>query len=307
MLLPPEQANRFYRIWWPLLRFVDEQRHVLNDLVDSATEGTLPLQTAFKLRQVLWADDTLLQAFVTHNPASLPPADLDIVASWQQRVAGMFIIYRHLKKHTIFLDTSAPVRAYGVLGLLSPLEEVVGPYLPIAVDAVLLPFEDVIIYDGLIAPYNVAFGSGMRADFDLQYRDAKEREGIVTSLRAEDSSVDQRRQSMEARNAKLLTAFRKDLYKAGLSPATVERHVANVESFASNYLAVQQPPRLLLDLRADDLTTYLDSTTSSPRQAQSLITSFKRLLRFLEDSWRIDPDQAWELRNTLNLYRRQTE
>ena len=86
---------------------------------------------------ILRADDSIRESFIAENPYRFPLADLDIVASWQYRVAGNFFVFRHLKKYAVFLQDSPSARAYGVLGLTSPLEQIVGPYLPVLVQAVL--------------------------------------------------------------------------------------------------------------------------------------------------------------------------
>jgi hypothetical protein len=306
MILSPAETERFYRIWWALLHYTNTQRRVLPDLTEQPTAGALSPSEAHQIRQVLWADDTLREAFIAENPAKLPPADLEIVASWQYRLAGSFFIFRHLKKYTIFLSQSSPPHAYGVLGLMSPIEEVIGPYLPIFVEAVLLPFEDKIIYDGLLSSYNVVFGSGIKADLDLTYRDAKEREGIITSLLPQAAPIteEQVEQNAQARNAKILAAFRKELYKGGLSPKTVEQHVSNIEAFANDYLLKQNPPRLLLDIHADDPDRYLGNEALSAAQQKAIATSFKRFVRFLLDSGRGDPNTAWEIQHALKSYGR---
>jgi hypothetical protein len=54
--------------------------------------------------------------------------------------------------------------------------------LPRYVETVLLPFEDKIIYDGFIAPYNVSFGSGYARSFKDTYREVKEKDGIIVNL-----------------------------------------------------------------------------------------------------------------------------
>lgn len=306
MILPPTETERFYRIWWALLHYTNTQRHVLPELTEQPTAGSLSPSEAYQIRQALWEDDALREAFIIENPARLPAEDVAIVASWQHRRAGTFFIFRHLKKYTIFLSESSPPHAYGVLGLVSPIEEVVGPYLPILVEAVLLPFEDKIIYDGLLTPYNVLFGSGIKADLDLAYRDAKEREGIITSLSPSAAPIteEQAKQNAQARNAKILAAFRKELYKAGLSPKTVEQHVSNIEAFATSYLLEQKPPRLLLDIHADDPDMYLDNEALSAGQQKAIATSFKRFARFLLDSGRGDPHTVWEIQDALKSYRR---
>ncbi|MDQ5850899.1 MAG: hypothetical protein M3380_02285, partial [Chloroflexota bacterium] len=213
MQLPPEQTARFYRIWFALLHYVNDQRQLLATFPATPGEATIPPGDAKQLRDALWADDTLRERFVAENPADLPSPDLALVTSWQYRLAGTFYIFRYLKRYTVFLSTSTPPHAYGVLGLVSPIEEILGPYVPIYVEAVLLPWEDQIIYDSLLAPYPISFGAGIRRSLNEAYRNAQEREGIMTALRphTEAASAAEVRQDVIARNTKILNAFRKEL------------------------------------------------------------------------------------------------
>ena len=91
-------------------------------------------------------------------------------------------MFRYLKSHMIFLSMEEPTVAYGVLALVDPFEEVIGPYLPVLCETILLPFEGRIVYDGLMRGYNVAFGAGYRRSFKESYDEAKARFGIVTTL-----------------------------------------------------------------------------------------------------------------------------
>lgn len=181
MLLPPEQAARFYRIWWALLRYANESFRVVPDLPDG--DGPLPVPLAKQVRDVLWAEDVIREAFVCEGYAEsrLSEDDVDLISSWDRRVAGQFLVVRHLKKHSVLLDTAG--RGYAVVGLLSPLEEVVGPQLPAMVETVLIPFGDKIVYDGLVDIYDVSFGPGARRSIEQDYRDARE-DGLIKSLTA---------------------------------------------------------------------------------------------------------------------------
>lgn len=76
----------------------------------------------------------------------------------------------------------SPNKAYGVLGLANPMQEVVGPYLPRLITTVLLPFQGKTIYDGLISGYNITFGGGIKRMRNEEYKLAKETFGIITSL-----------------------------------------------------------------------------------------------------------------------------
>ena len=113
----------------------------------------------------------------------MSPDQLEIVASWKHAVVGKFYVFRYLAKYTVFLTSGgSPNKAYGVLGLADPLEEVIGPYLPRLITAVLLPFKGKIIYDGLVSGYNITFGGGIKRRLNEEYKQAKEAFGIITSL-----------------------------------------------------------------------------------------------------------------------------
>jgi hypothetical protein len=297
MLLQPQETERFYRIWFPLLRFVNAQRQLVPDFPAQPTPGSIKPDEAGKIRSALWADNSLLDQFIAENPAALPSADLEMVASWKQRVAGKFFVVKHLKKYSVFLDDREPPHAYGVMGLVSPIEDIIGPYLPILVEAVLLPFEDKIIYDSLLAPYRITFGGGIRARLNTTYRDAQEREGIITSLLPSKPSDAEEAGSVQERNAKMLNEFRKALYKSGLSPKMVEQHVSNVETLNA-FLLSQDPPRLLREIKTRDLETFLGRGAVE----KATITSFKRLVRFLHDSERLDSHTARDLQDLIKLY-----
>lgn len=292
MQLAASETARFYRIWFALLHYVNERRGLLAVFPLRPDEGALQPSDAVALRNALWADDTLRERFIGDNPAALPPADLALVASWQHRVMGRFFIERYLKEHTIFLS-EAPPRAYGVLGLASPIAEIVGPYVPIYVEAVLLPFERRIIYDSLLAPFAITFGGGIRQRLRDAYRDAQEREGLITTLPPAES---QNRATVQAalrqRNAKVITAFRKDLSRRGLTAQTVAGHVRLISNFADEYLLQQDPPRGLLTLTPQDVRQYVPLAAANP-------VSFRHFVRFLDVTGRLHPPITVDLLNAL--------
>jgi hypothetical protein len=285
MHLPPDQIDRFYRIWFELLHYVKEQRHLAPNFPDAPTTASIQPSDALQLRNALWADDALRESFIATNPAGLPSADLALVASWQYRVDGNFFIVRHLKKYSVFLSEQPSAHAYGVLGLVSPIEEVVRYALPVYAHAVLLPFEGKIIYDSLLEPYSITFGPGIRGSLNDAYRNVQEREGIVIALEPVEvpASLHEVRKEILARNARILGAFRKDLARRGLSHTMVEKHASNIDAFARDYLLVQDPPRGLLDITAADVETYLRASGN-----ETITTSFKRFVRFLDETGRME-------------------
>ncbi len=168
------QAARFYAIWWPLLTWVNNERKIISVLARNA-EGAMRGDDAVMIRDVLWQDESLLERFVADNPAGLPPDHLAIAAGWRRRRIGTFYIWKHYRRHTVFLGDND---AYAVLGLYSTLGEILPMPPPIMVDATLLPFDGAIIHDGLICSYNVLLGGGIRRSLLERYRDATARGAV---------------------------------------------------------------------------------------------------------------------------------
>jgi hypothetical protein len=179
-----EEGKLFYKLFSALLGYVNGKLSLIPEQFSVESEYTLlPPQARGKVRDALYEHRELIDQFAAENPAGLSQEELEIVTSWKHALVGKFYIFRYLKKHAIFINISnQPYKAYGVLGLADPIEEVVSRPLPVLCNAVLLPFQGQIIYDGLIAPYSVMFGGGVRRHLNEDYSSAKQAFGIITSL-----------------------------------------------------------------------------------------------------------------------------
>ena len=184
MQVTVEEGKLFYRLFSALLGYVNRRLVVIAEQFSDSSEYTLlPPQTRGKVRDALYEHRELIDQFVADNSAGLSYEELDIIARWKNALVGRYYVFRHLKKYTIFLSASdKPPKAYGVVGLADPIEHIVGPHLPILCNAVLLPFLGQIIYDGLIAPYSITFGGGVRRSLNQDYNRAKQSFRIITSL-----------------------------------------------------------------------------------------------------------------------------
>ena len=185
MLLPLHEVELFFKLHLELLYFVNRQLNVLPQPVASA-EAIRSLTPADRqaLIAALVKNIGLIQPFVEQNPARLSVEELDIVRSWKHLISGQFYILRDLKKYTVFLPAGASAIAYGVTSLSQEIVSFGATNLPRLVATVLLPFKGKLIYDGLMSTYNMSFGPGIRRTLDEDYRVAKERYGIVTTLPA---------------------------------------------------------------------------------------------------------------------------
>jgi Domain of unknown function (DUF6398) len=178
-----DDLELFFRLHRTLMFFVNRRLKVIPDKIASPEEfAALSPEVRFKIRESLNGNLALIESFAEENPARLSDDELDIVRSWRHLVHGQFYVLRELKKYTVFLSATDPAIAYGVLPLSQPFEELIGPYLPVLAQTVLLPFKGAIVYDGLLSSYNISFGPGIRRSLNESFKEAKRRHGIVASL-----------------------------------------------------------------------------------------------------------------------------
>lgn len=181
MRLRDDESDLFYEAWLPLLTFVHEQTGLVPELRGRQPSDPLRSEQAVTLRDRLWQDHTLWQAFLAQNPYGLRPECLALVKSWEHRVSGTFCLFTFDRQgRAIFL---AEDHAYTVLGLKSELADLFPAFLlPLLLKTTLLPFGDRIISDGLLVGYNVTLGPGIRGSYRRAYQDFKARHRVHASL-----------------------------------------------------------------------------------------------------------------------------
>ncbi len=182
-VLEKSDIDLFYKLYAKLLCFVNKQAKVLQpETLSPDSLLALPLEDRIKIRDALFNRGEYIDEFIHNESAQeFSSHELEILGSWKHFEKGKFFIYKHLKTHSIFLDDSGKGRAFAVSGISEPLDEMF-PYTPFLVEAILIPFKDRIIYDGLIMGYSVHFGSGIRAGIKSSYEKAKHRSGLITQL-----------------------------------------------------------------------------------------------------------------------------
>jgi len=181
MNLPESDVRFFFRLYHSLLLYINNRFKILEGLHRPSDLHKLNPEDLKKLKDRLYGSPDLIDSFVKDNPENISSEEQEIASTWKNFVRDRFYIVRHLKNHTVFLDSSHPPKAYGVLGMITSFEEMMGPGLPIMVDATLLPFRNRIIYDGTLLSFNIIFGSGIRRRINDSYSQAKSL-GIITTL-----------------------------------------------------------------------------------------------------------------------------
>jgi hypothetical protein len=184
MQLPEAEIKLFYKLYHPLLLYTAQKTQQVTNISLAGEIKQIPFQKLSDTREKLYGKGNLIDSFLKENPLRFSQEELNIVAGWRNFVKGKFYVVRYLKSYAVFLTDGSPAKAYGVRCLYSSFEEVIRNALPALVDAILLPFQEKIIYDGLVVPYNIHFGPGIRHDINEAYQKAKAQLGIITSFTA---------------------------------------------------------------------------------------------------------------------------
>ena len=181
--LSPEDADLFFHLFYPLLDFVNQKRTV-NDLHDikSIVQINNEIDKLFEITSELWKDPApLIDEYLASEAKYFPADHRNILSGWKKAVVGRFALERNLKKGSIFISETDDV--YQVKGLRSSFEEIFWfRPMPVYLNAVLLPFRDVIISDGLFQPLNIIIGKGISSSLKETYMTAKRRNLIHTSM-----------------------------------------------------------------------------------------------------------------------------
>ncbi len=180
MNLSQADSDLFYDLMWPLQFFAKQKLGMLPKISTLKQYIDQDMQTKYEVRNAMWEHPELLKQYVTQNPNGLSKEHLEIVSSWQTFVDGDFFIERFLKQYAVFIHEE---KVYGVSALSTPFETMIPKQaLPLRVKTVLIPFRDVIVYDGLFSHYPISFGGGVKANLKNVYMRAKRKGEIVLSL-----------------------------------------------------------------------------------------------------------------------------
>ncbi len=210
MRLRRKDRQQFLKLHKSLMLYVNQRLKIQREVKTLEDLGRVEPDKVVKIRDEIYTHPELIEEFVKDNPGKLKEKELKIIQGWKTPITGTFYLTKNLKKHAIFLDEETPAKAYGVLAITDTFEEILGPELPIRLEAVLLPFKDQIVYDGFVKYSNIIFGRGFRGELNEEYRQAKDLYGIITRLpwkEKKPSDADQLKFYMKSRK----TIFRYEL------------------------------------------------------------------------------------------------
>lgn len=183
MVLTEVQAKLFYDLWIPLLDFVNRKYKLCKDFYGMDSPKGLPLDVVRIISGKLWENTSVIDEYISKNVQNMSEEQISIVRGWKKVVHGKFVVERHLKNGSILVSCDEDGSVYRVRGIYSSWRELLGTLpMPQIVETSLIPFQDVIIHDGIVMPYRVCLGKNMADQARHMYMNAKEQKRIIECI-----------------------------------------------------------------------------------------------------------------------------
>lgn len=154
--LHPNDANLFYKLYFGLLEYTNKVYNVKPDLKIYKNKYLNP-QDINPVIEKLWENSNdVIDDFLQLNPYRFNKYELSVVQDFKKGMHKSFVVAKFEQEYTIILDDD---KAYMVKGLNSNIDTVIAPSkLPYFVTTTLLPFKNLIIYDGIFSAYDISIG-----------------------------------------------------------------------------------------------------------------------------------------------------
>lgn len=184
-ILPLKEAKIFFNLIDSLDLFVGKKSGIFDQVAD---KGKLVESSALRkqVRDYWYANHDLIDQFIqSKDGQDLTDDQKQILLGWKNRILGDFFCIKYYSNCAIFkpADVDKDDNYYAILGLTDDFEQLLQhekpPYM---VSTVLLPYKDVIVWDGLVGTYSISFGKKIREIFIKDCQLAKKENKIVSKI-----------------------------------------------------------------------------------------------------------------------------
>lgn len=146
--LSQKDADKFYKLWYGILDFINKKYKINEELIiypKNETSGN----DAYPIVEKLWEDfNNNIDEFCLKNPYKFTTQEIRGVQDFKKGIRKEFIIIAYEQDYTIFAYDN---KLYKVKALLDNIDCLIKAIeLPVSVKCSLFPFKDQIVYDGLL-------------------------------------------------------------------------------------------------------------------------------------------------------------
>lgn len=102
MVLTKEDAELFYKLFFPLLNYVNNKFKINNEIQKLYYGKSADPRAIKEIANRLWENTELIDEYLAEK--QLPEEHKNIILGWKKRISGKFIVERHLKNGTVFIQ-----------------------------------------------------------------------------------------------------------------------------------------------------------------------------------------------------------
>ena len=182
-VLKQKDSKLFFSSYLKLLIYVNNKQKIV-PLNPNETEQYL--RHLCEIRDLIFENNNikLIGDFLNHYSGELNKEEKLLIQDWKRYgVFGKFYILKHYKTYSVFMDYDDPRKLYKVIGITDPMAEICPPEnLPTIVKTALLPFNNEIIFDGLVSFDNIYLGSNITKNLNEDYQINKSKYDLISDL-----------------------------------------------------------------------------------------------------------------------------
>lgn len=158
--LHPKDCDLFYKLYFALLEYTN-QEYKINATLKIYKNKYLNPQDLYPIVNKFFENkETIVDKVVKENPYKLNRLELECLKDFKRGIRDKFIIYKYEKEYTLISNNNT---IYMVKGLRCPIDEIIDyKDLPYPVETSLIPFRGFIVYDGMIAGYEMNISISMK-------------------------------------------------------------------------------------------------------------------------------------------------
>ena len=180
MPLTDVEYKTFLKVHIGFLFFVGQKSKIIHKTMDFKKFVGTDFTIKLKCRDFFLDNKTILDDYLTTNFDKLTTDQISILKGFKKTISSDFVIFKCLTNNAIFIDTEDN-RFYAVKALGDSFDHFFDRF-PVLVQTTILPFKDKIIYDGFIKSKGIHFGSGMKSTMNENYKAAKKKNNILTTI-----------------------------------------------------------------------------------------------------------------------------
>lgn len=165
--LSKKDSKLFYKIYLGLLEFTNNKYKIKNNLKIYNTLGINPYELKEVIEKFWQNKETIVLEYCLLNPNKFNNEELDLASKFKNGFRDIVILARFEEDYTAVMSND---KTYMIKGLNCNIDNIFSyEDLPIIVETSLVPFKNVLVYDGLLMELRVKMGNEFDRMVEEQY------------------------------------------------------------------------------------------------------------------------------------------